>query len=98
MRVEVYSSNSLNERFRRIAMRVYGYGAGPLSKAAEEAFVKWCSEHEHSNSRKSGWNFARLLQDQLSGQAESHNPTNAHTSMRQRKDLRRPVLEPDRIE
>ena len=44
--LKVYVSNSLNDRFRRIAMSVYGYGRGSLSKAAEDALSKWCEKHE----------------------------------------------------
>src|SRR2546425_9535045 len=44
--LKIYLSDSLNEKFRRIAMSVHGYGRGSLSKAAGEAFAKWCSEHE----------------------------------------------------
>jgi hypothetical protein len=54
-------------------MRVYGYGRGSLSKAAEEAFVKWCSEHDHSIPQKTDGH-SETTQDQLSNQAESHNP------------------------
>ena len=46
--LKIYLSNSLNDKFRRIAMSVYGYGRGSLSKAAEEALAKWCSEREPS--------------------------------------------------
>lgn len=46
--LKIYLSDGLNEKFRRIAMRVYGYGRGSLSKAAEEALAKWCSEREPS--------------------------------------------------
>jgi len=71
--LKIYLSNSLNERFRRIAMSVYGYGRGSLSKAAEEALVKWCSEHEHSIPEKADGH-SETTQDQTSSQAESHNP------------------------
>jgi|SRR5712664_1516471 len=71
--LKIYLSNSLNERFRRIAMSVHGYGRGSLSKAAEEAFMKWCSEHEHSISEKAD-EHSETAQDQPSSQAESHNP------------------------
>jgi hypothetical protein len=71
--LKIYLSNSLNERFRRIAMSVHGYGRGSLSKAAEEAFMKWCSEHEHSISEKAD-EHSETKQDQPSSQAESHNP------------------------
>jgi len=42
--LKIYLSDSLNERFRQIAMSVYGYGRGSLSRAAEEALTKWCTE------------------------------------------------------
>jgi hypothetical protein len=38
--LKIYLSDSLNERFRQIAMSVYGYGRGSLSRAAEEALTK----------------------------------------------------------
>lgn len=44
--IKVYLSNALSEKFRRIAMSVYGYGRGSLSKAAEEAFTRWCTDHD----------------------------------------------------
>ena len=44
--MKVYLSQSLNEKFRKLAMSVYGYGRGSLSRAAQEAFSKWCAEHE----------------------------------------------------
>jgi hypothetical protein len=71
--LKIYLSNSLNERFRRIAMSVHGYGRGSLSKAAVEAFMKWCSEHEHSIPEKTD-GLSETTQDQPSSQAESHNP------------------------
>lgn len=43
--LKIYLSESLNEKFRRIAMTVFGYGRGSLSKAAEEAFAMWCAQH-----------------------------------------------------
>ena len=38
--------DEVEEKFRRLAMMVYGYGRGSLSKAAEEAFKQWITEHE----------------------------------------------------
>ena len=35
-------------------MRVYGYGRGSLSKAAEDAFSKWCEQHEQTIASKHG--------------------------------------------
>jgi hypothetical protein len=46
--MKIYLTNELNERFRKIAMNVFGYGRGSLSRAAEEALAKWCSEHANS--------------------------------------------------
>ncbi|SRR5713226_1152265 len=48
--LKVYLSTELDKKFRRIAMSVYGYGRGSLSKAAEEAFSRWCAEHEQATS------------------------------------------------
>ena len=31
-------------------MSVYGYGRGSLSKAAEDAFSKWCEQHEQTSA------------------------------------------------
>jgi hypothetical protein len=56
--LKIYLSDSLSEKFRRIAMSVFGYGRGSLSRAAEEALTKWCSEHEpspiHESTQGSG--------------------------------------------
>lgn len=71
--LKIYLSENLNEKFRRIAMSVYGYGRGSLSKAAEEAFMRWCSEHEHMSPKKTDGH-SEIKPDQPSGQAESHNP------------------------
>jgi hypothetical protein len=46
--MKIYLTNKLNERFRKIAMNVFGYGRGSLSRAAEEALAKWCTEHADS--------------------------------------------------
>lgn len=48
--LKIYISRDLNEKFRRIAMTVYGYGRGSISKAAEEALTKWCKGQEPSTS------------------------------------------------
>jgi hypothetical protein len=63
--MKIYLSDSLNEKFRRIAMSVYGYGRGSLSKAAEEAITRWCAEHDHSQS---------------TGKAAEHSETIPHHS------------------
>ncbi|MGB9740486.1 MAG: hypothetical protein ACP5IM_05970 [Candidatus Bathyarchaeia archaeon] len=44
--IKVYVSSEVEEKFRRLAMMVYGYGKGSLSKAAEDAFLKWMMQHE----------------------------------------------------
>ena len=73
--LKIYLSDGLNERFRRIAMSVYGYGRGSLSKAAEDAFTRWCSEHESSSSREKVAGRLETTQRNSSREAESHvNP------------------------
>jgi hypothetical protein len=73
--LKIYLSDSLSEKFRRIAMSVYGYGRGSLSKAAEEAFARWCSEHEHSHVPEMAAQRSQTPQDDRSGETESHvNP------------------------
>ena len=73
--LKIYISEGLNEKFRRIAMRVHGYGRGSLSKAAEEALTKWCSEREPPQfSEKTLGNLGNP-RDQPSKEAKSHvNP------------------------
>jgi hypothetical protein len=44
--IKVYVRGEVEERFRRLAMMVYGYGKGSLSKAAEDAFLRWMVQHE----------------------------------------------------
>ncbi len=39
------------EKFRRLAMKKFGYGKGSLSKALEEAMNAWIMAHE-ANSPK----------------------------------------------
>ncbi len=73
--LKIYLSDSLNEKFRRIAMSIYGYGRGSLSKAAEEAFTRWCSEHEHSHIPEKAAKHSETTQGHLSSETESHiNP------------------------
>jgi hypothetical protein len=52
--LKIYLSDNLNERFRRTAMNVYGYGRGSLSKAAEAALTNWCTEHGESSKQANG--------------------------------------------
>jgi hypothetical protein len=44
--IKVYVQDDMEEKFRRLAMMVYGYRRGSLSKAAEEAIRQWITEHE----------------------------------------------------
>jgi len=44
--LKVYIDEKLEKRFRKIAMEVYGYGRGSISKAVEDAMRKWLLEHE----------------------------------------------------
>jgi len=36
----------IEQKFRRLAMRRFGYGKGALGKAAEEAIMEWISAEE----------------------------------------------------
>ena len=73
--LKIYLSDSLNEKFRRIAMSVYGYGRGSLSKAAEEAFTRWCAEHDHSHVHEKGTEHSETTRGHPSSETESHvNP------------------------
>jgi len=44
--LKIYVDEELERRFRRMAMEVYGYGRGSISKASEDAMRKWLLEHE----------------------------------------------------
>ncbi len=44
-------ANDAEEKFRRLAMKKYGYGKGSLSKALEEALLDWIQIHETSEPR-----------------------------------------------
>jgi hypothetical protein len=70
--LKIYLSDTLNERFRRIAMRFYGYGRGSLSRAAEEALAKWCSVHEQPNVQGKEARHAETSLVNVSKEAESH--------------------------
>ena|SRR2546425_12312339 len=73
--LKIYLPDSLNEKFRRIAMSVYGYGRGSLSKAAEEAITRWCSEHDHSHILEKAAEHSQITKGHLSSEAQSHiNP------------------------
>ncbi len=44
----------LERRFRELAMRRFGYGKGALSKAVEEAIIKWISSIENESESFEG--------------------------------------------
>ena len=44
--LKVYVDEKLEKRFRKVAMEVYGYGRGSISKAVEDAIRRWLLEHE----------------------------------------------------
>lgn len=46
MTLRVQIDQKLEHRFRELAMKRFGYGRGALSRAAEEAIVRWISEVE----------------------------------------------------
>src|SRR5207245_9427098 len=71
--LKIYLSESLNEKFRRIAMSVHGYGRGSLSKAAEEALTRWCSEHELSPIPGKSVEHSEGTRDQRSSGDEPHH-------------------------
>ena len=48
--LKIHLPDELNQRFRKAAMMVYGYGRGSISRAAIEALSKWCTDHEHTVS------------------------------------------------
>ena len=39
--IKVYISDDVEKRFRKLAMKLYGYGRGALSIAAEKALNEW---------------------------------------------------------
>ena len=43
--IKVYIDPKIEEEFRKTAMKMFGYGKGSLSKAAEQAFKKWIQEY-----------------------------------------------------
>lgn len=46
--VKVYIADDVEKRFRRMAMNIHGFGKGSISRAAEEAFMRWISETEQA--------------------------------------------------
>ena len=72
--LKVYLSDGLNEKFRRIAMAVYGYGRGSLSKAAEEAFAKWCAEHDGVSKKANTLSSAEAVGEHIAPATSGINP------------------------
>jgi hypothetical protein len=86
--LKIYLSDSLNEKFRRIAMSVHGYGRGSLSKAAEEAFTKWCSEHELRPVARETVGHSDATQDQPKREVESYiNPDERESSNQETRSV-----------
>ncbi len=50
MSLRVQINAKLEQRFREAAMKRFGYGKGALSKAAEEAILKWLSTTEKESA------------------------------------------------
>jgi len=42
--LKVYIDEELEQRLRKTAMEVYGYGRGSISRAVEDAIRRWLSE------------------------------------------------------
>ena len=49
MALRVQIDHKLELRFRELAMKRFGYAKGSLSKAAEEAIMKWISTIENES-------------------------------------------------
>jgi hypothetical protein len=81
--LKIYLSDILSEKFRRIAMSVFGYGRGSLSRAAEEALTKWCSEHEPSLTHGESRQGTDANQGIPSRETESHINPDERENMRQ---------------
>ncbi|MGD0329656.1 MAG: hypothetical protein ABSB40_04315 [Nitrososphaeria archaeon] len=47
MTLRVQIDKKLEQKFRELAMKRFGYAKGALSKAAEEAFTQWTSMQEN---------------------------------------------------
>ena len=72
--LKVYLSDGLNEKFRRLAMTVYGYGRGSLSRAAEEAFANWCAEHDGASRKVNTSSSVETVSKQTAPPASGINP------------------------
>jgi hypothetical protein len=44
--IKIYLGEELERRFRKVAMEIYGYGRGSISRAAEDAIRRWVIERE----------------------------------------------------
>ena len=44
--LKVYLNEDIEKYLRKVAMEVYGYGRGSISKAVEDAIKKWLLEYE----------------------------------------------------
>jgi len=44
--LKIYLDEDLEKRFRRMAMEIFGFGRGSISRAAEDAIRKWVLEYE----------------------------------------------------
>ena len=44
--MKVQIDEKIERKFRELAMKKFGYGKGSISKAAQEAFLRWISEVE----------------------------------------------------
>ncbi len=48
--IKIYSTGRIDESFRATAMKRFGYGRGAISKAAEEALIRWTGTISMINS------------------------------------------------
>ncbi len=46
MSIRIILGKELEKRFRELAMKRFGYGKGSISKAAQEAIMRWTSQVE----------------------------------------------------
>ena len=53
--LKIYIDEELEIKFRKLAMEVYGYRRGSISRAAEEAIRMWVAEHENLLSNVGGF-------------------------------------------
>lgn len=48
--IKIYSTKEVDKPFRALAMERFGYGRGAISKAAEEALIRWINNISAINS------------------------------------------------